>query len=134
MEFYPHTRLAGECLQPLGHLSWRSAAQFRPSGLAAKTRAGSGAEAKPRGSASYHVERVANPIEDFEQRFSPRQRVVIVSLALTELCLKILAARDIQRRPADQIRGSKWLWRLALLVNTFGPLGYFRWGRLKTQR
>jgi hypothetical protein len=24
MEFNPHTRLAGECLQPLGHLSWRS--------------------------------------------------------------------------------------------------------------
>ena len=22
MEFDPHTRLAGECLQPLGHLSW----------------------------------------------------------------------------------------------------------------
>jgi hypothetical protein len=28
MEFDPHTRLAGECLQPLGHLSWRSG-QFR---------------------------------------------------------------------------------------------------------
>jgi hypothetical protein len=24
MEFNPHTRLAGECLQPLGHLSRRS--------------------------------------------------------------------------------------------------------------
>lgn len=29
MEFDPHTRLAGECLQPLGHLSLRSAWQFR---------------------------------------------------------------------------------------------------------
>jgi site-specific DNA recombinase len=29
MEFNPHTRLAGECLQPLGHLSWRG----RPSSL-----------------------------------------------------------------------------------------------------
>ena len=28
MEFDPHTRLAGECLQPLGHLSWRFG-QFR---------------------------------------------------------------------------------------------------------
>ena len=26
MEFNPHTRLAGECLQPLGHLSWRGLA------------------------------------------------------------------------------------------------------------
>lgn len=73
------------------------------------------------------------PVEDFKQRFSPRQRVLIVSLGLAELGLKLAAARDIQRRPTDQIRGSKWLWRLALLVNTFGPLGYFRWGRAKTQ-
>lgn len=74
-----------------------------------------------------------HPVEDFKQRFSPRQRVVIISLGLVELGLKLAAARDIQRRPADQIRGRKWLWSLALLVNTFGPLGYFRWGRTKTQ-
>ncbi|MFZ2049961.1 MAG: PLDc N-terminal domain-containing protein [Solirubrobacteraceae bacterium] len=76
---------------------------------------------------------MVHPVEDFNQRFSPRQRAVIVSLGLAELGLKLAAARDIQRRPADQIRSSKWLWRLALLVNTFGPLGYFRWGRIKTQ-
>ncbi len=29
MEFNPHTRLAGECLQPLGHLSWRSSHQCK---------------------------------------------------------------------------------------------------------
>src|SRR5262245_46052334 len=29
MESYPHTRLAGECLQPLGHLSLLSACQCR---------------------------------------------------------------------------------------------------------
>jgi hypothetical protein len=68
-------------------------------------------------------------LEDFKQRFSPRQRAAIVSLGLVELGLKVLAARDIQRRPADQIRGSKLLWRLALLINTFGPLGYFLLGR-----
>jgi site-specific DNA recombinase len=39
MEFDPHTRLAGECLQPLGHLSWRSG-QFR--GCSAPWRAGAG--------------------------------------------------------------------------------------------
>jgi hypothetical protein len=32
MEFDPHTRLAGECLQPLGHLSLRSGSQFRACG------------------------------------------------------------------------------------------------------
>ena len=73
-----------------------------------------------------------HPIEDFRQRFSPRQRAAIVSLALAELCVKLAAARDMQRRPADQIRGSKLLWRLSLLVNTFGPLGYFLLGRRRT--
>src|SRR3979490_755515 len=31
MEFDPHTRLAGECLQPLGHLSLSLGGQFRAS-------------------------------------------------------------------------------------------------------
>jgi hypothetical protein len=74
-----------------------------------------------------------HPVEDFKQRFSPRQRAAIISLGLAELGLKLAAARDIQRRPAEQIRGGKWFWRLMLLVNTFGPLGYFRWARIKTQ-
>ena len=37
MEFNPHTRLAGECLQPLGHLSWRSSHQCK-AWLAARER------------------------------------------------------------------------------------------------
>jgi hypothetical protein len=63
------------------------------------------------------------------ERFSPKRRAVILPLAALELGLKIAALRDINRRPADQVRGSKLLWRLSLLVNTFGPLSYFRWGR-----
>jgi hypothetical protein len=35
---------------------------------------------------------------------------------------------DIQRRPADQVRGSKTLWRLVCL-NALGATGYLRWGR-----
>lgn len=68
-------------------------------------------------------------VQDFKQRFSRRQRAGIVSLGLVELSMKIRAARDIQRRRADQIRGSKLLWLLVLLVNTFGPLAYFLLGR-----
>jgi hypothetical protein len=76
---------------------------------------------------------MAQPLRDFKSRFSPRQRAAILALALAELGLKIAAARDIQRRTADQIRGSKLFWRLALLVNTLGPLGYFCFGRRKSQ-
>jgi len=35
---------------------------------------------------------------------------------------------DLKRRPADQIRGSKWLWRPLAFVNLVGPVSYFAWG------
>lgn len=72
---------------------------------------------------------MAQPLQDFKRRFSPRQRAAILALALAELGLKVAAARDIRRRADEEIRGSKLFWRLALLVNTFGPVGYFCFGR-----
>ena len=71
---------------------------------------------------------------EFQKRFSPKQRMGMGILAAIELWAKVAAFRDIQRRPTDQVRGSKLLWRLALLVNTLGPLSYFQWGRRKTQQ
>jgi hypothetical protein len=72
-------------------------------------------------------------LDELEQRFSPRQRAVVGVLAATELTLKLAAARDIGRRPADQIRGSKIFWWISLAVNTIGPVSYFLWGRSKPQ-
>lgn len=68
-------------------------------------------------------------ISQFNERFSPKQRAGILALAGAELGLKILALRDIRSRPPEEIRGKKLFWRLALLVNTLGPLSYLRWGR-----
>jgi hypothetical protein len=50
--------------------------------------------------------------------------------AVTGVSLVLVAAaeRDIQRRPADQLRGSKPLWRLVCL-NGLGAINYFLWGR-----
>jgi hypothetical protein len=78
---------------------------------------------------------VPGPIRRFNEHLSPRQRVgvgTLAALAALELAAKVAAARDIQQRPEDQIRGKKTLWRLALLINTFGPLSYFLWGPQKT--
>jgi hypothetical protein len=50
---------------------------------------------------------------------------VAIAVGLT---LVGIAQRDIQRRPDDEVRGSKWLWRIACL-NAVGALAYFRWGR-----
>jgi hypothetical protein len=63
---------------------------------------------------------------------SPRIRRLIVVSAVVEGTLKTAALIDIKRRPASQIRGSKWIWAaVVVLVNSFGgaPLSYFAFGR-----
>ncbi len=74
-------------------------------------------------------------LDRFRTRFSPRQRAAIGALAAVELSMKVVAARDISRRSARELRGgSKLVWRLALLVNTLGPLAYFAWGSRPARR
>jgi len=62
---------------------------------------------------------------------SPAGRLtLLVSLAMA-LTLVAAAERDIQQRSSDQVRGSKWLWRL-LCTNALGAIGYFGWARRAT--
>lgn len=59
------------------------------------------------------------------------RRLIIVT-AVAESILKGAALIDIKRRPADQIRGPKWLWApVIVLVNAAGavPISYFLFGR-----
>lgn len=52
--------------------------------------------------------------------------------AAFEGILKVLALRDLRRRPANQVRGSKAKWAIALiLINSVGavPIAYFVYGR-----
>ena len=62
---------------------------------------------------------------------SPSQRSWASVAIAVSLVLVAAAERDIQRRPASEVRGSKVLWRLVCL-NALGALGYFRWGRRPT--
>ncbi len=41
---------------------------------------------------------------------SERNRRLIIAAAVAEAGLKTAALIDIKRRPASQIRGSKWIW------------------------
>ncbi len=66
-----------------------------------------------------------------KKRFSeypPAKQLLIVIVTTLSFGLVALAERDIQRRPADQIRGSRALWRL-ICTNALGALGYLSWGR-----
>jgi hypothetical protein len=63
---------------------------------------------------------------------SPRTRRILIVTAAAEGCLKVAALIDIKRRPASQIRGSKWIWAAVVtVVNSLGgvPLAYFAFGR-----
>jgi hypothetical protein len=59
----------------------------------------------------------------------PRRRAGMVVLAAVQLGLLIAAERDIQRRRAPLVRGSKTRWRLVCLINFLGPLSCFTFGR-----
>ena len=59
----------------------------------------------------------------------PMARVGTVVAATVQLALLVAAQRDISRRPAEQIRGSKALWRAVTLINFIGPGSYFAFGR-----
>jgi hypothetical protein len=61
-----------------------------------------------------------------------RTRWLLVVAGVAEVGLKTAALIDIKRRPANQIRGPKWVWAMALVpVGSFGalPLAYFAFGR-----
>ncbi len=45
------------------------------------------------------------------------------------LAVVVAAERDLHRRPAAEVRGSKLAWRLVCL-NALGALAYFKSGRL----
>ncbi|GII63373.1 hypothetical protein Skr01_34580 [Sphaerisporangium krabiense] len=61
--------------------------------------------------------------------FSPRQRAAILALASVELALTSTAVVDLWARPAEQVRGRKALWWLAVFVQPVGPIAYLTLGR-----
>ena len=59
-------------------------------------------------------------------------RRLIIVVAVAESILKGVALVDLKRRPADQVRGPKWLWAPVIaVVNSAGvvPISYFVFGR-----
>lgn len=66
------------------------------------------------------------------KRFSdltPAQQTAILVMASVQLSLAATAWVDLARRPAEQVRGKKAAWALAIAVNFVGPISYFAFGR-----
>jgi hypothetical protein len=62
------------------------------------------------------------------RELSPLGRLGVSVLIAIGLGTIAAAERDIQRRPAAGVRGSKLVWRVVCL-NVLGAAIYFRWGR-----
>jgi hypothetical protein len=63
---------------------------------------------------------------------SERNRGLLVAAAAADTVLKVAALVDLKRRPADQIRGQKWIWAAVVtVVGSAGvvPICYFLFGR-----
>jgi hypothetical protein len=76
--------------------------------------------------------RVQHPVRTLVaqyQRLSPAARRAVWALVVLEAVLITIAERDIQRRPAQDIRGPKLLWRAVATQNVIGPAAYYGFGR-----
>lgn len=58
-----------------------------------------------------------------------RQKTTVLVTISVQVSLFLTALTDIYRRPAEEIRGNKWLWVAASFVNFVGPISYFVFGR-----
>ena len=63
---------------------------------------------------------------------TPRQRQAVVVAGAIEAVVTAAALRDLARRTRDEVRGPKLLWRLACVVQPFGPVAYLLLGRRST--
>ena len=63
---------------------------------------------------------------------TPQQRRMVVVGGIVQMTLQMLALRDLRRRPAELVRGPKWVWLPATSINFFGPIAYFVLGRRRT--
>jgi len=60
---------------------------------------------------------------------SDKKRIAFVVLFLAEVGLAALTWRDIRNRPAEEIRGSKRLWRIISTINPGNSVAYWLVGR-----
>jgi hypothetical protein len=71
----------------------------------------------------------ASKLVSFYQGLSPPARRALWVLVAVEAVLILATERDIHRRPNQNIRGPKLLWRVIATQNVIGPAAYLGLGR-----
>ena len=82
------------------------------------------------------IKRLERPIVELTTLYrslGPATRRGVWALLAFELVLIVAVERDIQRRPAERIRGPKLLWRAVATQNVIGPAAYLGLGRRRTR-
>lgn len=64
---------------------------------------------------------------------SPRDKRRIYLAGAAEVVMTTVALIDLAKRPASEVRGPKWAWVLSFVVQPFGPVSYFAFGRQRRQ-
>jgi hypothetical protein len=77
----------------------------------------------------HRIEQSIRELVTLYQRLSPTAQRALWALVAFEAVLIGVAERDIQRRPAERIRGPKLLWRALATQNVIGPAAYYGFGR-----
>jgi hypothetical protein len=60
---------------------------------------------------------------------SEHKKLLVAILVPIEVVLARLAWRDLARRTDDQVRGSKRLWRVLVVINPGNSVVYWLFGR-----
>ena len=63
------------------------------------------------------------------KEMAPWQKASALVMISVQVSLLASALVDIRRRPAEEIRGNKWLWTGVSFINFVGPISYFLFGR-----
>ncbi|MGD7001255.1 PLD nuclease N-terminal domain-containing protein [Corynebacterium halotolerans] len=71
---------------------------------------------------------------ELREKIGPKGEVVLAAAVALEVAGKVATWISLARRGRDEVRGPKWLWRLATGVNFFGPAAYWLFGRKKPRR
>jgi hypothetical protein len=61
-----------------------------------------------------------------------RWRIAVLGIA--QLALQFVALRDIVKRPAEGVNGSKGIWAAASFINFLGPISYLVFGLRRTKK
>jgi hypothetical protein len=60
---------------------------------------------------------------------TPTQQKLVIAGGIVETLLTGYVLRDLGKRPKEQVRGPKTLWRLGSVVQPVGPVAYLAFGR-----